>query len=137
MQSKFLGFVWVWNLKEPAVADQPPVRQREYLCGEEKLPLAARPHSGAWAAQGSSLRARKPALGLMFRNILSCRPRRLQCASLACSHFPTLPLGVLLQDRGKCPLLIRPPFDSFRQVPDFLKHHAHMWTSTQRGMHAF
>lgn len=36
VQSKFLGLIWVWNLEEPAVADQPPVRQRENLCGEGK-----------------------------------------------------------------------------------------------------
>lgn len=36
VQSKFLGLIWVWNLEEPAVADQPPVRQRENLRGEGK-----------------------------------------------------------------------------------------------------
>lgn len=36
VQSKFLGLIWVWNLEEPAVADQTPVRQREHLCREGK-----------------------------------------------------------------------------------------------------
>lgn len=33
VQSEFLGLIWVWNLEEPAVADQSPVGQREHLCG--------------------------------------------------------------------------------------------------------
>lgn len=37
MQSEFLGLIWVWNLEESAVADQPPVRQRENLLGGREV----------------------------------------------------------------------------------------------------
>lgn len=37
MQSEFLGLIWVWNLEESAVADQPPVRQRENLWGGREV----------------------------------------------------------------------------------------------------
>lgn len=33
MQPKLLGLIWVWNLEESAVADEPAVRQRQHLCG--------------------------------------------------------------------------------------------------------
>lgn len=64
MQSEFLGLIWVWNLEESAVADQPPVRQREDLWGGGKCVLSSLPR--LWSTE-SSLNVRSPALGPVFQ----------------------------------------------------------------------
>lgn len=67
VQSKFLGLIWVWNLEEPAVADQPSVRQREHLCREEKLWLSRLPF--LWGLGPTYVLGTQP-LGLVFKRLI-------------------------------------------------------------------
>lgn len=57
VQSKFLGLIWVWNLEEPAVADQPPVGQGEHLWWEGHAAVSRLPSPGAWTAWEPSPKA--------------------------------------------------------------------------------
>lgn len=78
VQSEFLRLIWVWNLKEPAVADQPPMGQREHLWGEgspavSPLPLGRNP--------GSTFETQP--VRLASENALSHQPRITEQTRLA------------------------------------------------------
>ena len=83
VQPELLGLLWVWNLEEPAVADQPLVGQREHLYGEEALRQPPAPPL-------QSLCAGNPALGLAFENAFSHQPHTADVSGLLAT-FPALP----------------------------------------------
>lgn len=48
VQSQLLGFIRVRNLEKPAVADQPSMGKREYLCRERHLTIVTCPQGPGW-----------------------------------------------------------------------------------------